>query len=65
MTTDALFEKLKHPNPPRRDRAMFEIADSRDENTISQLVAILDDEDVTYRRAAVKVLGAVKMPYQQ
>ena len=59
MTTDALFEKLKHPNPHMRDRAMYEIADSRDENTIPRLVAILDDEDVTYRRAAVKVLGAI------
>ncbi|WP_293128348.1 HEAT repeat domain-containing protein [Microcoleus sp. bin38.metabat.b11b12b14.051] len=59
MTTDALFEKLKHPNPHMRDRAMFEIADSRDENTIPQLVSILDDEDVVYRRAAVKALGAI------
>ena len=59
MTTDALFEQLKHPNPHMRDRAMYEIADSRDENTIPRLVAILDDEDVTYRRAAVKVLGAI------
>ena len=42
-----------------RDRAMFEIADSRDENTISRLVGILDDEDVVYRRAAVKALGAI------
>jgi hypothetical protein len=40
MTTDALFEQLKHPNPHLRDRAMFEIADSRDENTISRLVGI-------------------------
>jgi len=59
MTTDALFEKLKHPNPHMRDRAMYEIADSRDENTIPRLVAILDDEDVVYRRAAVKALGAI------
>jgi len=59
MTTDALFEQLKHPNPHLRDRAMFEIADSRDENTISRLVGILDEEDVTYRRAAVKALGVI------
>ncbi|MEG3859987.1 HEAT repeat domain-containing protein [Microcoleus sp. herbarium12] len=59
MTTDALFEQLKHPNPHMRDRAMYEIADSRDEETISRLITILDDEDVTYRRAAVKVLGAI------
>lgn len=59
MTNDALFEQLKHPNPHMRDRAMYEIADSRDEETISRLITILDDEDVTYRRAAVKVLGAI------
>lgn len=59
MTTDALFEQLKHPNPHMRDRAMYEIADSHDAETISRLVSILDDEDVTYRRAAVKVLGEI------
>ncbi|MCU0544699.1 MAG: HEAT repeat domain-containing protein [Oscillatoriaceae cyanobacterium Prado104] len=59
MTTDALFEQLKHPNPHMRDRAMYEIADASDEQTISRLVSILDDEDVTYRRAAVKTLGAI------
>lgn len=59
MTTDALFEQLKHPNPHLRERAMFEIADTRDENTIARLVSILDEEDVTYRRAAVKALGAI------
>jgi bilin biosynthesis protein len=59
MTNDALFEQLKHPNPHMRDRAMYEIADSHDENTISRLVSILDDEDVTYRRAAVKALGEI------
>lgn len=59
MTKDALFEQLKHPNPHLRERAMFEIADTRDENTIARLVSILDEEDVTYRRAAVKALGAI------
>ncbi|MCP2732444.1 HEAT repeat domain-containing protein [Limnofasciculus baicalensis] len=55
--TDSLFEQLKHPNPHMRDRAMLEIADSRDENTIPTLMSILDDENTTYRRAAVKALG--------
>ena len=59
MTTDSLFEQLKHPNPHMRDRAMLEIADSRDENTIPRLMSILDEEDVTYRRAAVKALGII------
>jgi bilin biosynthesis protein len=59
MTTNPLFEQLKHPNPHLRDRAMVEIIDQQDETTIPQLMSILDDEDTTYRRAAVKVLGAI------
>ncbi|WP_193196572.1 HEAT repeat domain-containing protein [Nostoc sp. MG11] len=59
MTIDSLFEQLKHPNPNLRERAMRELADVRDENTISRLMGILDDDDVTYRRAAVKALGAI------
>ncbi|AFZ00071.1 HEAT repeat domain-containing protein [Calothrix sp. PCC 6303] len=61
MTTDALFDKLKHPNPHIRDRAMVEIVETRDENTISRLIGILDDDDVVYRRAAVKLLGLLEM----
>ena len=56
---DALFEKLKHPNPNLRSKAMWEIADARDENTIPRLMSILDRDDVTYRRAAVKTLGVI------
>lgn len=56
---DALFEKLKHPNPNLRSKAMWEIAEAMDENTIPRLISILDQEDVTYRRAAVKALGVI------
>ncbi|MFN6518872.1 MAG: HEAT repeat domain-containing protein [Nostoc sp. CreGUA01] len=59
MTTDSLFEQLKHPNPNLRERAMWQLAEVRDENTIPRLMSILDDQDVTYRRAAVKALGAI------
>ena len=59
MTIDSLFERLKHPNPHLRERAMWEIAESRDENTIPRLMQILDEEDTTYRRAAVKTLGVI------
>ena len=59
MTIDALFEKLKHPNPNLRGKAMQEIAQARDENTIPRLMSILNQEDVTYRRAAVKTLGVI------
>lgn len=59
MTIDALFEKLKHPNPNLRGKAMWELAEARDENTIPRLMSILDEEDVSYRRTAVKTLGVI------
>jgi bilin biosynthesis protein len=59
MTTDSLFELLKHPNPHLRERAMRELAETRDETTIPRLMSILGDEDVVYRRAAVVALGLI------
>ena len=58
---DALFDQLKHPNPNLRDRAMLELVETRDETTIPRLISILDEDDTTYRRAAVKTLGAIGM----
>jgi len=59
--TEALFDRLKHPNPNLRDRAMLELVETRDETTIPRLIGILDRDDTTYRRAAVKTLGAIGM----
>jgi bilin biosynthesis protein len=59
MTQDNLFAQLKHPNPHLRDRAMVELAETRDGETIGKLMSALDDEDVVYRRAAVKALGII------
>jgi len=56
---DSLFEQLKHLNPNLRDRAMYEIAELQDENTIPRLMSLLGEEDVVYRRAAVKTLGVI------
>lgn len=38
---------------------MREIADTRDENTIPHLMGLLEEEDMTYRRSAVKTLGVI------
>ncbi|NJN23090.1 MAG: HEAT repeat domain-containing protein [Acaryochloridaceae cyanobacterium RL_2_7] len=59
MSLEPLFEQLKHPNPNIRNDAMLDIADQRDESTIPKLMSILDETDVTYRRAAVKTLGVI------
>ena len=59
MPNDQLFEQLKHPNPNLRERAMVDIAETYDEQTITRLMGILGAEDVTYRRAAVKALGFI------
>jgi len=58
---EALFDRLKHPNPNLRDRAMLELVETRDDTTIPRLISILDEDDTTYRRAAVKTLGAIGM----
>ncbi len=59
MSTEERLQQLKHPNPHMRERAMWELIDNPDETTIPRLMSILDDEDTTYRRAAVKTLGAI------
>jgi bilin biosynthesis protein len=59
MSQDALFERLKHPNPNLRDQASLEIVETRDDHTIDRLMSALDDADTTYRRTAVKALGMV------
>ncbi len=61
MIGDAIFEQLKHPNPQMRQRAMREIIDNRDENTIPKLMEALGEADTVYRRASVKTLGAIGM----
>ncbi len=57
MTTDALFDQLKHPNPHLRQRAMIELAETQAPGTIEKLLANLGEADVTYRRSSVKALG--------
>ncbi len=59
MTLDEHFALLNHPNPNLRDRAMWEIVENRDETTIERLMQALDNEDVVFRRASVKTLGAI------
>jgi len=59
MTQDQHFEQLKHPNPHMRERAMWEIAENRDDTTIPRLMANLAEDDVVYRRASVKALGVI------
>ena len=59
MSTEKLFQQLKHPNPHLQQRAICELAENYDENTIPQLMNVLDEQDTNYRRAAVKALGAI------
>jgi bilin biosynthesis protein len=59
MSTELYFQQLKHPNPHLREQAMWDIAEHQDETTIPRLIALLSEEDTTYRRAAVKALGAI------
>jgi bilin biosynthesis protein len=59
MSTTDLFQQLQHPNPNLRDQAMWELAENYDPDIIAQLISVLDEQNTTYRRAAVKTLGAI------
>ncbi|NJK37087.1 MAG: HEAT repeat domain-containing protein [Oscillatoriales cyanobacterium RM2_1_1] len=59
MTTDALFNQLKHPNPHLRERAMWALAETSDPEIIPRLLKSLGEPNVSYRRAAVKALGII------
>jgi bilin biosynthesis protein len=56
---EELFQLLKHPNPHLRDQAMWELTEHPEDTTIPRLMKVLDETDTTYRRAAVKALGAI------
>lgn len=59
MSIDSLFEQLKHPNPNLQQRAMVELSEIKDESIIPRLMTIVGDEDIAYRRTAVKALGYI------
>jgi len=59
MSTETLFQQLKHPNPNLRNQAMWEIAENYDEEIITKLMRALDELDTNYRRAVVKTLGEI------
>ena len=59
MSLDSFFDQLKHPNPNLRADAMLSIANQSNAQVIERLIGILDETDVTYRRAAVKTLGVI------
>ena len=59
MSLDTLFEQLQHPNPHFRDRVMGEIASSGDPEAIPKLMLLLDADDVSLRRSAVRAMGAI------
>ncbi|MBP0030552.1 HEAT repeat domain-containing protein [Roseofilum reptotaenium CS-1145] len=57
--TNALFTQLTHPNPNLRERAMVQLAENRDEDTIGRLIEMVKEENVDIRRPAVKALGVI------
>lgn len=61
MEIQSVFNQLKHPNPNLRQRAIWQLAEAHteDETIIPRLMDLLGEEDVVYRRASVKALGAI------
>ena len=60
MTTDDFFKQLKHPNPNLRERAIWGLAAVTDDATIiPRLMDNLTSDNMVYRRASVRTLGAI------
>lgn len=55
---DALFADLAHPNPHLQTQAYLAMVDHWPEESMPRLLALLDQPDVSLRRAAVRGLGA-------
>ena len=57
-TLDALFADLAHPNPHLQTEAYLAMVEHYPQESMPRLIALLDQPDVSLRRAAVRGLGA-------
>ena len=55
---ETLFEDLSHPNPDIQAQAYWGMVDHYPEESIPRLLKLLDQPDVSLRRASVRGLGA-------
>ena len=56
---DALFADLAHPNPHLQTQAYLAMVDHWPNESMPRLISLLDQPDVSLRRAAVRGLGAL------
>jgi bilin biosynthesis protein len=59
LSIDERYPDLKSSNAIVRERIANQIAEERDENTIPQLIAVLDSPDYAYRQSLVQVFGII------
>jgi bilin biosynthesis protein len=59
LSINERYPDLKSSNAIVRERIANQIAEERDENTISQLIAVLDSPDYAYRQSLVQVFGII------
>ncbi len=59
MSIDERYPDLHSSNPIVRERIAQQIVDERDANTITQLIAVLDSSDSSYRRSIVNIFGMI------
>ena len=62
---ETLFEDLSHPNPDIQAQAYWGMVDHYPNESIPRLLQLLDQPDVSLRRAAVRGLGAFGAPALQ
>jgi bilin biosynthesis protein len=59
LSIDERYPDLKSSNAIVRERIANQIAEERDENTISQLIAVLNSPDYSYRQSLVQVFSMI------
>ncbi|AFZ37757.1 HEAT domain containing protein [Stanieria cyanosphaera PCC 7437] len=59
MSINQKYPDLKNKNPIVRERIMQQIVEEYNEETINQLIEVLDSEDADYRRTVVKTLNLI------
>jgi bilin biosynthesis protein len=59
LSIDERYPDLKSSNAIVRERIANQIAEERDENTIPQLIAVLDSPDYAYRQSLVQVFSII------
>lgn len=59
---ERLFNRLSHVSKTVRKKASYELSELAHDDEIDRLLALLEEEETSYRRSAVQTLGMIGLP---